>query len=247
MIKVVTIDFWNTIFDSSNGNLRNKYRQRVLIQTIDQHNVTIKEEEFNDAMKASWEYFNNIWRNEHRTPTPKETVEFFWNYLHLPPDELAIEELTREFGECVLLYPPSLMSGFKENLALLAKKFPLAVISDTGFSPGTILKELLKLENVLDYFDSFSFSDETGVSKPHKNAYYKVLNELKCHPENAVHIGDIESTDILGAKNIGMKAIRFSSDAPNIFSKENPDTSLADFIAKSWDEIPSLIDILNNQ
>lgn len=245
MIKVITIDFWNTIFDSSNGTLRNKYRQQVLIQTIDQHGVLIKEDEFNEAMRASWEYFNTIWRNDHRTPTPKETVEFFWNYLKLPEDEQAIDKLTIEFGDCVLLYPPTLMEGIKENLSLLAKDYKLAVISDTGFSPGSVLRKLLEQNDLLGLFSAFSFSDETGVSKPHKLAYYKVLNELDCKPENAVHIGDIESTDILGAKSIGMKAIRFSSDTPNIFSKENPETSLADFIAKTWDEIPPLIQKLN--
>ncbi len=247
MIKVITIDFWNTIFDSSNGTHRNKYRQQVLIQTIDQHRVMVKEEEFNEAMRASWEYFNTIWRNDHRTPTPKETVEFFWKFLKLPHDEQAIDKLTIEFGECVLQYPPSLMDRIKENLTLLVQDYKLAIISDTGFSPGSILKKLLEKNDILEFFDAFSFSDETGVAKPHKFAYYKVLNELNCKPENAVHIGDIESTDILGAKSIGMKAIRFSSDTPNIFSKENPETSLADFIAKTWDEIPSLIKKLDKR
>jgi putative hydrolase of the HAD superfamily len=245
-IQLVTVDFWNTIFDSSNGTMRNAYRQKVLIEKMDAYDRVIKQEQFSEAMEASWEYFNHIWKNDQRTPTPLETVEFFWKHLDLPEDEEAIIDITKHFAECILVHPPSLMTGFRETIGLLSNEYDLAIISDTGFSPGSVLRQLLEKEGIIDFFKAFSFSDETGVSKPHENAYNHILEELNCSPKNAVHIGDIEETDVLGAKKLGMKAIRFSGDKTAVLSKDNPEQSMADFIAYSWYDIPGIIDSFNN-
>lgn len=243
-IKLITLDFWNTIFDSSDGSKRNDFRMLSFIKEIDELGITVKNWEFNEAIQAGWQAFNKIWIEELRTPSPLELVEFILKYLKIPNHESKSIKIAKYFAEAVLAYPPKLTLHFKPTLELLSKKYKLAIISDTGFSPGNVLRQLLEKENVLKYFSAFSFSDETGVSKPHAKAYNLILNELNCLPENALHIGDIERTDIVGAKNIGMKAILYKGDISSRYAVNNPKNTIADSIAHSWLDVNSIIDNL---
>ncbi len=244
-IQVVTIDFWNTIFDSYNGEVRNKYRQRCLIETIDKLGVMVTPDQFSEAMQASWEYFNRIWKNDHITPSPLETVTFFWNFLKLPEDKPSIDHVVECFANSVLVHQPKPMPHLIEALTELKKKYKLAVVSDTGFSPGTVLTQLLKENDLFDFFDAFSFSNETGVSKPHPKAFNTVLERLDCKPENAIHIGDIEDTDVKGAKALNMYAIRYSGDITEYVAQTNPKKTIADAEIDSWEIIPAFIDSLS--
>ena len=241
MLKVITIDFWNTIFDSSSGNERNKYRLNALITETDKLGIFIRQEELEPAMKSSWEYFNHIWMNEQRTPSSIELVRFFWEKLNIPENEDSIQRIAETFSNSILVHPPMLVENVKNSIDELNRDYKLGIVSDTGFSPGSVLKILLEKEGILDYFSAFSFSDETGVSKPHEKAFRKVLDEFDCKPEDALHIGDIENTDIVGAKKLGMYAIRFDGDSSRFLVKENPKETLADFESSDWKEIPSLI------
>jgi putative hydrolase of the HAD superfamily len=241
MIKAITIDFWNTLFDNSNGLARNAYRQEKLIREIDNYGIAVKQDEFQEAMSASWGYFNNIWLNDQRTPLPKETAAFFWQFLKLPKDEGAIDRIAFEFGESILKHPPKLMPNVKSVLEELCKDYKLGVVSDTGFSPGVVLRELMKSVDIYDYFIGFSFSDETGVSKPHEKAFKTSLDEIGCLPDESVHIGDIEATDIIGAKSLGMKAIRFTGDPTANLTINSSKETIADATADSWDEISQII------
>jgi len=108
-LKLITIDFWNTLFDSSNGTKRNQLRMEKLINSINSYGRKIESLEFEKAMQASWAYFNEIWKKDLRTPLPEETVGFFWNYLGLPSDNNCIKEVAKGFANSILDYPPKLL------------------------------------------------------------------------------------------------------------------------------------------
>jgi putative hydrolase of the HAD superfamily len=236
-LKAITIDFWNTIFDSSNGTERNSIRQRALIQEIDKYDIMIKQDQFQEAMKASWEYFNTIWKRDCRTPSSRELVGFFWNYLKLPEAEESVDNVVKVFANSILDAPPKLLPGAKETISKLSSIYKLGIVSDTGFSPGKILFELLEKEGIAQYITAFSFSDETGVSKPHPDAFLKALDILGFSPLNALHIGDIEATDIIGAKQLGMMAIRFCGDPTDFVNSDNSKRTQADVELQTWQEI----------
>ncbi|MGQ9819629.1 MAG: HAD family hydrolase [Candidatus Kapaibacteriales bacterium] len=243
-IKVVTIDFWNTIFDSSNGLERNQLRISTLKSKLSELGLNISDEEYQTAMQKAWEFFNGIWKNEQRTLSAYDSVLFFWRHFSAPLNENVINEVVTTFEECILYYPPILFDGVPDVLQELSSKFKLGIVSDTGFSPGRVLRELLERYSILQYFSAFSFSNETGVSKPHPKAFLKVLNSLNCEPEKAIHIGDIEETDIEGAKNLNMLAIRFLASQPDFFGENGEFHTKADFIAKSWNEVLEIINSL---
>ncbi len=243
-IKVITIDFWNTLFDSSNGIERNEHRMNKLKFAFESIGLNIPDEEYEKAMQDAWEYFNNIWRNELRTISTKDAILFFWNYFNAPKVEELIDDVIDTFEKSILIHPPKLIERVPETLEKLSQKFKLAIVSDTGFSPGSVLRELLKISGIYNFFTTFSFSNETGVAKPHPKAFLTVLNALECSPENALHIGDIEETDIQGAKNLNMFAIRFIGNNISFLNEDTEIHTIADSIATSWLEIPEIIDEL---
>lgn len=245
-LKVITIDFWNTLFDSANAEKRNSLRINTFLKVTDKLDYYIKYDEIEKTIAASWEYFNKMWIEQEITPTAIDLVQFFWDYLKLPANQEAMNSIANQFANSILDYPPNLLAGVENSLRELSKEYKLAIISDTGFSPGEVLKKLLKKENIFKYFDEFSFSNETGVAKPNKAAYFHILNKLDCVPEFALHIGDIERTDIVGAKQIGMKAIRFIGDSTTMFTDNNSETTIADARVNSWENMIKNINNIEN-
>jgi putative hydrolase of the HAD superfamily len=241
-IKTVTVDFWNTLYNSKGGFERNKFRQRALIQELDRYDRIVRKNEFDAAMKSSWEFFNKIWFDERRTPKPEETITYIWNYLKMEKNPQSIERISEAFADSTLVHPPDLNPGAKEAIEQLSEDFNLAIVSDTGFASGKLLKELLEKDGIIDYFDYFSFSDETNVSKPHPRAFQIVLEHFECEPGEAIHIGDIEKTDIKGAIEAGMHAIRYSGDkTAGSITKQNSKDTLADKEIDTWEEIVKFI------
>ena len=246
-IKVVTIDFWNTIFDSSNGQKRNIVRNQEIRRALKKIGFEPTDQEINEAVRAGWNHFNSLWTNEMRTPLPIESVEFIWDYFSLLHNQEVIDEVVKSFETAILHFPPNLVQDVGYAISKLSEEFSLAIISDTGFTPGTVLQELMRQAQILNYFQAFSFSDETGVSKPHPKAFMKVLDELNCKPEEALHIGDIENTDIKGAKNLGMKAILFMGDPTANHAIHTHKQTKADATANNWNEALMFIRQISSQ
>lgn len=74
-------------------------------------------------------------------------------------------------------------------------------------TPGKIIRRVLEIHRVLNFFDSTIFSDETGYNKPNEIMFKKVLRILDADPSETIHIGDSLKTDIVGVKSVSMKSI----------------------------------------
>lgn len=239
-IKVITFDFWNTLFDSSNGQIRNNERIAAIAEELSNLGIAT-DFELNPLLSKAMEYFNSEWINKQITPDALQLIEFLWAELKIKKDLFAMGRLKTVFEEAVLYYPPALTDGVSEALSELEQSYKLAIVSDTGFSPGRILKSLLNTVDILHYFSAFSFSNETKTAKPNRYAFEYALEQLDCKPEEAIHIGDIERTDIIGAKSIGMKAIRYAGDAKSKDYNDANFSSIADFSSDNWGEIVTWI------
>ena len=244
-IKIITIDFWNTLFNSDSGRLRNSARLKVLINTLNDLEIQIEEEIFDTVMQESWKYYSEKWVNETRTPNANEIINYIWEKMNFAKNEKAVNYVVDFFENSILYFPPKLQENALFAIQELSKKYKLAIISDTGFSPGKVMSQMLEEIGINKYFTAFSYSDETGVAKPHPKAFTTVLEFFDCLPENALHIGDIERTDIAGAKNIGMYAIRYDGDPDSNLAFPKTVETQADFVAKDWNEIVEFFANLN--
>ena len=99
-----------------------------------------------------------------------------------------------------------LVDGVPSLLKSLRKDgYPLGLISNAS-STGDVLT-LLKNHRLMEYFAAIIVSADVGFRKPRREIYGCALKKLNARPESAVMIGDTFIADILGAKQIGMKAV----------------------------------------
>ncbi|MBN8706407.1 MAG: HAD family hydrolase [Bacteroidetes bacterium] len=236
MKKVISIDFWNTLIDTSNSDERKRLRTERCLEVLKPYQPNLTQDDINSSVKKGIEVFNVIWKNEHRTLQTIDVVKNLTSELKLgiaPADE---DQLVHIFEVGILDASPNPAPQVAENLRILSASYQLGIISDTHFSPGRIIRQLLDKYNLLGYFSFFAFSDETGVSKPHPEMYHHILRCAGANPFEMVHIGDMNRTDIAGAKALGIHSILYTG-----VNAEDFQNSIADRTASSWDEIPELI------
>jgi putative hydrolase of the HAD superfamily len=105
---------------------------------------------------------------------------------------------------------PTLAPAARQTLADLSTRYKLAVISDTGLTPGRVLRQLLQEDEISHYFTHLTFSDELGRSKPHPDTFLSTLAALGATPGQAVHVGDLLRTDVAGAQAVGMRGVQYT-------------------------------------
>jgi putative hydrolase of the HAD superfamily len=132
---------------------------------------------------------------------------------------------------------PDLVPGIADALEALEGRYRLAVISDTIFSPGRVLRQILKHHRLYGAFEAFVFSDEIGCAKPDPRVFEAVLHETGCTPGELVHVGDREEKDVAGAHAVGARAIL----VPIVKDRGGPETK-ADAICLNYRELPAIID-----
>ena len=101
------------------------------------------------------------------------------------------------------------LDGARETLARLRERGTrLALICDTGFTPGRVVRELLDRHGLLEPLEVLAFSNEVGVPKPHPQMFRAALEGLDVEAPGAVHVGDLRQTDVAGAVAAGMASVR---------------------------------------
>lgn len=211
----------------------------MLAEMFPQHGFRL-DTELTRAFSIEAETHHRIWKEEHRTLPAVERISTILNYLDVAVTEPMLAAIVARFEEGILEHPPVLIQGAREALSSLAGRYRLGIISDVGFSPGRVLKQVLADNGLLDVFDSLVFSDEAGCAKPHIEVFQRTARSLSAEPAAMVHIGDLERTDIMGAKQAGFKAIRFTGITP----MEEDEATIADFVTDDLTDVPELIELL---
>jgi putative hydrolase of the HAD superfamily len=236
MLRAVTFDFWSTLFVDTRGEEREKLRASVLADALRAAGHPTPDQALADALRASWDHFDKVWSHEHRTPPSGELVDAILASLgaRLPAELLG--PLVDRFERLVLELPPEPMPGAVYTMPRLAERYRLAIICDTGYSPGSVLRQLLDHHDLLGYFEYAYFSNEHGISKPDTRVFVHVLEELDVRPAEAAHVGDIQRTDIAGAQAAGMSAVHFVG-ANNM----DVSRSTGDVILSHFEELPQAL------
>jgi putative hydrolase of the HAD superfamily len=213
-IRAVTYDCWGTLLKDRNWEGAYNHRVSALNRFLD-----LTDEEARALMDEAWAKHDDAWKQV-ETFGPGRMAAYCLEARGIFDDD-AIGELTREFEEASMKHGVEAVENAKETLeALKNKDIGLGLVCDTGFTPGRVVRGLLEDNGLCDYLDVLCFSDEVGVPKPGEEIFAKALAELGVRPPEAVHVGDLRRTDIAGAHDIGMHAVRFRgvhddrSDAP---------------------------------
>lgn len=92
--------------------------------------------------------------------------------------------------------------GALEMLERLSKNYSLGVITNGNADVNKI--------GVGHLFDFSLSSEKAGVSKPHKDIFHQAIEMSKHDLHQTVYVGDDPKRDIIGAQQVGMKAIWYN-------------------------------------
>lgn len=237
MFKAITFDFWQTLYADTLENWKQRQAIRVdnCYKYLTNQGYSCEVSEIETGMDDAYNVAMTRW-HQHRGVSVETCMMKFAETLNLLLDDTQIASLIVCLGKAFLASPPILISNIKPVLALLSKDYPLGIISDSALTPGSYARKLMERDGILQYFSAFTFSDETEHTKPEVVQFYATLEELNAEPREAVHIGDIVRTDIVGAKNAGMKAIRFAG-----FNKSETDDTLSDAVIDDYRQLKDTI------
>ena len=236
MFKAVTFDCWDTLLDDDIS--RTLKRKENFRKVLAENGHTFTESEMDELFSKEAKLFQNYIVENRKTPDADMRVQ---TILDIAGVDLSSAEAqkTADYSDRVALdYPPPMVSGIKSALEKLCKICDLAVICNTGWHSGKTVRRLLQKYDLPKYFSHLTFSDKAGIAKPHKQIFEYSLDKLKCRPEDAVHIGDSEYSDIVGAKEAGMRAILFTG-----INDRYKDNNSADIVIDNYD---NLVEILKN-
>ena len=237
-IRAISFDFWNTLFTEQPGGfaLYQLNRRRLLRKALRQMG-DFTDLQLDEACTLEGESHYRTWCDEHRTLGALQRLDVIMRHLGVALPDVVTADVATAFEEGILEHPPVLIPGAAETLEELARTYRLGIISDVGFSPGRVLRQVLEREGLLGMFDSLVFSDEAGRAKPHADVFERTARKLEAAPFEIVHVGDLERTDIIGAKNAGYYAIRFIGATP----MDADEKTIADAVTEDMSDVPRLI------
>jgi HAD superfamily hydrolase (TIGR01509 family) len=241
MITAVTFDLWDTLVTDRHLAERVTLRRTRLRKALAPLGVYPDDEELEHALAASWRNFDRVWVGEHRTPSTAESLDVVLDALGVEAPAATHAAIARTLEDLVLEIPPVPVEGAAEVLAELARRHRLGLISDTGLSPGRALRPVLERLGLLEHFTYLYFSDEGGMSKPDPRVFALVLEKLGAKAREAVHVGDILRTDVLGAQRAGMHAVHFVG-----MNASDADDSTADVVIERLSELPAALAALSD-
>lgn len=118
-----------------------------------------------------------------------------------------------------VLYEEKLLQYLKQ---LIDKGMTLSLLSNTGFIKGLTLKKLLDKLEIAPLLKFQVYSDEIAFSKPSKEAYRHVFDNIKLFNTldagSILHIGDNENADLRGAQLQGMQSALINSNHISLLS-----------------------------
>jgi len=213
LLDAITFDYWQTLLlDTPEGLKRaRELRMEGVREVLGRRGISFDMEEMNRAYDESGQRIMRIWAKD-MDITVREQVLIYLECLNLDHasslEEEILQDLERAYSTPLLQALPSLCPGAKEILQRVKESgCRIGLISNTGRTPGYVLRRVLERLGILSFFDALTFSDELRVRKPSPKIFLHHLEELGVRPSRAMHVGDDLRCDVCGAKGVGMRAI----------------------------------------
>lgn len=211
MLKAITFDFWDTLYKFTPDARTSEKRVVSLRRFFMDLGYELTDEKMRDVVQQVRDLSNDKQRHEGLDMAPREQINYILNEFKINLGKQDWDKLYQLYTSYLLKLPPRLNEGVLETLPVLARYYKLAVICNTGVTPGAILREIMQKDQIYDYFQLTVFSDEMTWAKPNPRIFNFTLQQLQVSPSEAAHIGDDSLTDVLGSKNAGMTSIWLAS------------------------------------
>ena len=209
--KHLSFDLWLTLI-KSNPEFKNK--RNLLFKDFFEVDCSI--EKVTEVVRYYDVLCNNI--NE-KTGLNIDTFEIYYlilNALNVNINDIEIGKLSQFYKETELLFMkfkpyliyPKIQLLFKE---IVEQEKTISVLSNTAFIKGVTLRKLISYYELENFFSFQIYSDETGFSKPNKEIFQLVYNQIEIlksvEKKEVLHIGDNKIADYNGAIEFGFDAL----------------------------------------
>jgi FMN phosphatase YigB (HAD superfamily) len=209
-LDAVTFDLWNTLIahDETYDDRIRAARIGGILDVLRQSDIDKTYEDVEAAYSGSDLVLAARWATDRDMDTA-EQVEAMLRCLGLTPAPGLISAVSVPYADAVIHVEPFLVDGAKEALEEVRESgLRMALISNTGRTPGQAMRRVMRKLDILDYFPVTTFSNEVGYLKPSPVIFEKTLSQIGARPGRTVHVGDHDVLDVLGARNYGMKSVR---------------------------------------
>ena len=201
----VTFDCWSTLIVEAAPGWGPSRRARILAERAD-----VDDARAGEAIGVAWREHQLRWHRG-QAFTAHHMALHALDLLGRELDARALAELTIALESEALNHEVRALPGAQHALEALAEAgIRRALVCDTGFSPGRVVRELLVRAGLFDLLEAAVFSDELGVPKPSRRPFEEALAALGAPAERAIHVGDLRRSDVAGARGMGMGSVRLA-------------------------------------
>jgi putative hydrolase of the HAD superfamily len=186
-LAAVTFDFWETLVQDTPENLGHATERRIVAlgAVLTRAGCGRPRAHVEAAHERCWTLMTERFWTEDRDPSIRDQVRLFFDCLESGLgerlDERRVAEAVEAYGEAALAAPPTPMPGAVDTLRTLAGRgLKLGIVSNTGRTPGAVLRRILERHDMLRYFDAvgIAYSDEVGYRKPDARIFTRSLRAL---------------------------------------------------------------------
>jgi FMN phosphatase YigB (HAD superfamily) len=206
-LAAVTFDCWNTLLVDHALVAARALRGAALVEAAALRGVELDGERALAAIRAAHLRHVELWSRGIGSGSLEmagwalESVGAF--------DAVQVSALGHRFEEAGLAGSVAALPGAGDVLEALRRSgVRTALVCDTGFSGGRIVRSFLARVGLLDLLEVQVFSNEVGVPKPHRRMFDAALVPLGVAAGDAVHVGDLKRTDVQGGRAAGMRTVR---------------------------------------
>lgn len=215
MLKAVAFDLWETLITETPDRSREQERLRLtrLEEILAGRGFGELAGRIEQAYRALWHRCQDLYWSVDKDVPCRRQVEHFLEELELDAasfDEAVLAELEHAYAHAALEVLPHLVDGARETVEQLkARGLRIGLISNTGRTPGYVLRRVLDELGLGPSIDVMVFSNEHGECKPQPSIFEELRAGLDVGYGEMAFVGDNLYADVHGAQRCGMRGIHF--------------------------------------
>jgi putative hydrolase of the HAD superfamily len=215
MLRAISFDLWETLITDRPHLSREQERLRLTrMETIlAARGHAAVADRIESAYRKLWQRCQELYWSDDRDIPCRRQIEHFLEELGLEVatfGEDALAELEHAYAGAALEVLPETVEGALETLAeLKARGLGVGMISNTGRTPGYVLRQILEALGLASSIDVMVFSNEHGECKPRESIFEELRRGLGVRYDEMMFVGDNLYADVHGAQRCGMRAVHF--------------------------------------
>ncbi len=215
MLKAIAFDLWETLITDTPPLSKQQERLRLtrMEAILTAHGHGAIADRIEHAYRTLWRRCQDLYWSDDRDVPCRRQIEHFLEELELDAasfGEEALAELEHAYASAALDVLPEAVDGAKETLVgLKARGLAVGLISNTGRTPGSVLRDILGALGLAPSIDVMVFSNEHGECKPRPSIFEELRRGLDVRYDEMMFVGDNLYADVHGAQRCGMRAVHF--------------------------------------